>query len=161
MGNTNESLDIKTLDPEFIKTFLERMDPGDKIIVNRNIVNSPAWYARTLWEVAKQYPVQILTATEVETLYDQSNEIFIEFSEDDIAIAIDDVDLSFPIILTKDKSDNSDIIVDGYHRVYKARNTGQALKYVVLPVMPEPDILNNHHTKEALIRIEERVSKFD
>lgn len=25
----------------------------------------------------------------------------------------------------------------------------------------DPDILNNHHTKEALLRIEERVSKFD
>lgn len=161
MGNAEQFTNYEPLDPEFVKQFLTRMDPGDKLIINRNIVNSPAWYARTLWEVATNYPVQIFTAHAVENLYMQSEEVFVEFTEDDIAIAKFDVDLNFPIILTKDRSNNDDIIVDGYHRVYKARHSGEQLKYVVLPVMPAPDILNNHHTKEALLRIEERVSKFD
>lgn len=158
MGNSTQSINPYHTVDQIQHPWFSRMDPGDKYIVDINIVNSPAWYARTLWEEAKNRKVEIFTVKEVIKLYDDSDHVFKEYDERNIRIANEDVDLSFPIIVTRKTTEHDPVIVDGFHRVYKARHTKQTLPYVMLDVMPAPDLLNNHHTPEAIERIQCRTS---
>lgn len=93
------------------------------------------WDTRDIWKAVEDLPtIELPTKLFIK----QGKEVFKQYTEDDYE-RIDEVDLSYPIIIPKSALHKGGFIIDGYHRLYKHIE----LKHKTIPVkviekMPRP-----------------------
>lgn len=134
------------------------LKPSDRLISGPE--EGTLWYARTIWEAAENTPVLELNTTLVKQLYDLADAagIYDEYEEHNFHNAESVVDIKVPIIATFNPHTNWYDILDGYHRLYKARWTNSTLFLKSIDSMPAPDFKEAVITPEAMDRYKERRS---
>lgn len=144
-----EGFDIKDYLMHYSQSILR---PSDRLIVGPE--EGTFWYARTIWEAAENTPVLELNTTLVRQLYDLADKagIYDEYEEHNFYNAESVVDIKVPIIATFNPHTNWYDILDGYHRLYKARWTNATLFLKSIDTMPEPDFKNAEITEQAMER---------
>lgn len=141
-----EGFDIQTYLMDYSRSILK---PSDRLIAGPE--EGTYWYARTIWEEAKDTPVLELNTTLVRQLYDLADQagIYDEYEDSNFHNAENVVDITVPIIATFNPYTNWYDVLDGYHRLYKARWTNSTLLLKSIDKMPEPDFKNSEVTEHA------------
>lgn len=131
---------------------LKILKPSDRLVAGPE--EGTYWYARTIWEAAAETPVLELNSVLIRQLYDLADKagIYDEYDDRNFHNAEHVVDTNVPIIATFNPYTNWYDILDGYHRLYKARWTNSPLSLKSIDAMPEPDFKDCEITEKAIER---------
>ena len=135
------------------------LKPSDRLVVGP--VNDQYWFAETVWESVKDTTPIELNYTLVKQIYRIADDagIYDAFNDSNYHNAEHVVDINVPIIIIHNPINGLYDVVDGFHRLYKARWSKQPIMAKVLLEMPEPDFIDGMHTDEYINRLINRSDK--